>query len=132
MNEQRHHRRIPVNIPADIYLGQNPRAIPAEVKNISLGGAFIEASRVIEVGCEVRVEIRFDEIILLQGKVISENELDAKFPELEKQASVVKWAEGGNPNSFGVEFAQLDDQKQAFLLKLIRYYDLLMKAGVRF
>ncbi|MCB0417106.1 MAG: PilZ domain-containing protein [Bdellovibrionaceae bacterium] len=130
--ERRRFRRIPVTMSVGIFIEGQPVAVDGEIANISLGGAFIRTKAHLKVGSKVQIELKFKENLLIGGKVVNANDLDIQEPGQKQQASVVRWVEEGSGMGFGVEFDNLDPKKQAAIQKIVRYYDLLLKAGVQF
>lgn len=129
-NERRRHKRVPVDIPAGVYIKGTPAAIDASLINISMGGAFVSAAVDVPIGAEVLVELRFRGSIVLAGKTLSLEELDAKYPSDEPQSSIVRWKEAEGGPGFGIEFVDLQPEKARFIERLVNYFDLLQKAGV--
>lgn len=124
-------KRIPVSIPAGIYLKDRPHeVIDAEILSISEGGAFLHCNSPIELGTEVLVEIRFAETKIIQARVLEKAELGDDVPESEAEGSVVQWARSGPKPGFGIRFVELRPDKKAFLVKLLQYFEKLEKAGV--
>lgn len=129
--EQRRFRRIPVRMSATVFVDGTQSAIEGEIKNISLGGAFVETRQKLSLGSQVLIELNFQDGISLKGCVVTEAELDAKYPSVQKQASVIRWVDESN-DGLGIEFSELAKEKKIFIEKLMNYYDLLSKAGVNF
>ncbi|MCB0404543.1 MAG: PilZ domain-containing protein [Bdellovibrionales bacterium] len=130
--ERRRFRRIPVTMSIGIFIEGEPTAVDGEVTNISLGGAFIRTDAQLKVGAKVQIELKFKENVLIGGKIVNAKDLDIHEQEQTQQASVVRWVEEPSGMGFGVEFDNLDPKKQASIQKIVRYYDLLLKAGVEF
>lgn len=134
-SERRRHKRIPVKIPATIYFKDKPtEGKPAEILDLSLGGAFVHCTIPIKIGEQILLEVRFNETQLLDAKVVittkkADEKVEAKKPEIAEQA-VVRWARGSSNSGFGVEFTNLPGDKQAFLDKLLQYFENLKKSGV--
>ena len=133
-SERRRHKRIPVKIPATIYFKDKPtEGKPAEILDLSLGGAFVHCTIPIKIGEEILLEVRFNETQLLDAKVVitvrKEKTETKKNSEITEQA-VVRWARGSSNSGFGVEFTNLPGDKQAFLDKLLQYFENLKKSGV--
>ncbi len=120
-DERRVHKRVPVKVPAVITLKNNPGTpIPAEVLDISEGGAFVHGSVPIELGEEVTVEISFTDKQLVDGKVVRYSDLvgTKNVPKV-YEASVVKWARGSSRTGFGIEFLNPSKETLGFIRKLI-------------
>lgn len=134
-SERRRHKRIPVKIPATIYFKGNPaEGKPAEILDLSLDGAFVHCTIPIKIGEEILLEVRFNEIQLLAAKVViatapKQNDGKKKDAGIAENV-VVKWARGSSNSGFGVEFTNLLGDKQAFLDKLLHYFENLKQSGV--
>lgn len=116
-------KRVKINIPVSIYLGNdNSTHVEGEVLDISTGGAFIHCAVPIEFGQQIRVELKLRDTRMLQGKVIdNETWLKEKAPDKVVGNSVVRWARGTNNKGFGVEFVGLSKAEQKFIDELIEY-----------
>jgi hypothetical protein len=119
---KRKHPRVRVGVSGSVFTGSDPgTAIPCEVLDVSLGGAFIHCTAPILIGEEILVEIRFESNALLAGKVVHESNADIK--QLGKpEKSVVRWVRGSSQSGFGVEFLSLSPEKKEFLSKLVTYF----------
>jgi c-di-GMP-binding flagellar brake protein YcgR len=119
---KRKHPRVRVGVSGSVFLGSDPdTAIPCEVLDVSLGGAFIHCTAPISIGQEILVEIHFESNALLTGKVVHESNTDIK--QLGKpEKSVVRWVRGSSHSGFGVEFLSLSPEKKEFLSKLVTYF----------
>lgn len=127
-SERRRHKRIPVKIPATIFFKNKPEAgMPAEILDLSLGGAFVHCTIPIKIGEEILLEVRFNETQLLDAKVVITTQ---KKKDGISEKAVVRWARGSSTSGFGVEFLQLEDEKEEFLTKLLQYFENLKKSGV--
>ena len=130
-SERRRHKRIPVKIPATIYFKGKPNdPKPAEILDLSLGGAFVHCSIPIKIGEEIILEVRFNETQLLEAKVVIASN-PRKVESTLSEEAVVRWARGSSNSGFGVEFLHLPSEQQAFLDKLLQYVENLKKSGVR-
>jgi len=128
--ERRRHKRIPVKIPATIYFKNKPEeGMPAEILDLSLGGAFVHCTIPIKIGEEIMLEVRFNETQLLDAKVVITTQKKEKAAGISEKA-VVRWARGSSTSGFGVEFIQLEHEKEEFLGKLLQYFENLKKSGV--
>ncbi len=126
--ERRRHKRIPVKIPATIFFKTKPEeGMPAEILDLSLGGAFVHCTIPIKIGEEIVLEVRFNETQLLDAKVVITTQ---KKKDGISEKAVVRWARGSSTSGFGVEFTQLEDEKEEFLSKLLQYFENLKKSGV--
>lgn len=129
-SERRRHRRIPVKIPATIFFKDKPKeGKPAEILDLSLGGAFVHCTIPIKIGEEVVLEVRFNETQLLDAKVVITTAVKKNDSGIAEKA-VVRWARGSSNSGFGVEFTNLPQDKEAFLDKLLQYFENLKKSGV--
>jgi hypothetical protein len=128
--ERRRYVRIPVNIPAGVYVKDQPYdGIDAEILSISMGGAFVHCHSRVALGKEVLIEIRFAETRLLEAKVTDlKNDVP---PAGTPEKSVVKWS-SEDEAGFGVEFVDLSPENRRFLTKLVQYFENLAQAGVSF
>lgn len=133
-SEKRKFKRVPVSIPATLHLKDAPKAaaIPAEITDISEGGAFVHCTAPIAIGKEVLVEIVFEETTILQGKVVQYDNLRKLLPRPAAERSVIRWVRGSSVSGFGMEFIDLQPDKKAFLKRLVTYFEQLEKAGVTF
>ncbi len=132
--ERRRNNRVPVRIPAGVYLKSRPHdAIDAEILDISEGGAFVHCNSPIPLGTELVLEIRFDETSILEGKVVEHDQaLRSLLSGNERQTSVVRWHRENGMKGFGIEFLGIKPEKKKFLSKLVTYFQQLQNAGVRF
>lgn len=125
--------RIPVQIPAGIFRPDRPsEAVEAEIKNISLGGAFVHCRVPMAINQELMIEIRFGEGKVVPVRVV---DLDVEPPEApgkEAALSRVRWTQDDTTEGFGVEFSSLGPDVKAYLESLLRYFEKLSKAGVTF
>ena len=55
-----------------------------------------------------------------------------EFPEASPERSVVRWEKTEHPKGFGIEFAELSEEKRIYIQGLMEYFELLAKAGVKF
>ncbi len=130
-SERRRHKRIPVKIPATIYFKDKPNdPKPAEILDLSLGGAFVHCTIPIKIGEEIILEVRFNETQLIDAKVVITTSPKKQSAQI-TEAAVVRWARGSSSSGFGVEFLHLPSEQQAFLDKLLQYFENLKKSGVR-
>jgi hypothetical protein len=130
---RRHQTRIPVRIPVGIYRANRPKeAIEAEITNISLGGAFIQSSVLVELNQELLIEIRFAEGKVIPVRVVDPLDEPPTAPEKETALSRVRWTDDKTAHGFGIEFCELKPDLQDYLEKLIKYFEGLSKAGVTF
>ncbi len=129
--ERRKHKRVPVKIPAGVYFKSKPdECIDAEIRDISLGGAFVHCLAELTIGEEILVEIRFEETQLIEARVVIANHMSGNIPANIPEQVVVKWARGSAESGFGVAFVDLKPDKKEFLAKLLLYFDNLKKSGV--
>lgn len=126
--------RITVQIPVRIFRPNRPQeAVDAEIRNISLGGAYIECRVPMEVNQELMVEIHFGEGKLIPVRVTDELAEGApETPGKESALSRVRWTEEKATAGFGVEFSTLGSDTKKYLSELVAYFDRLTKAGVTF
>lgn len=128
--ERRRHKRIPVKIPATIFFKDKPKeGMAAEILDLSLGGAFVHCTIPIKIGEEILLEVRFNETQLLDAKVVITTQKKKDGAGISEKA-VVRWARGSSTSGFGVEFQQLEEEKEEFLTKLLQYFENLKKSGV--
>jgi len=134
--KKRHKTRIQVKIPVKIYQERaTTKEYDAEITNISETGAFIACHSPLKVGEKILVQIKFLETKQFDGVIIPTEKLGTQIPEPIVESSMVLWEEKDKKKDnmgFGIEFAKLQPDKQVFLQKLLRYFDHLSKAGVRF
>lgn len=128
MNERRSDERIAVRIPAGVYFKDGKGGVvDGEILNLSIGGAYIEADIEVEHGREVLVEIRFTETSFVPAKVIPWN--------APANGTVVRWEKlgtSGKTRGFGVQFGDLTAEAKSFLEQLLRHFEDLARAGVKF
>jgi len=129
--ERRKHKRVNVAIPVGLFFKNRPSEIQAEITNVSEGGAFVHCITPMNIGEEVLLEIRFTETKLIEGKVISHDQLkDLALPQPLAQRAVVKWVQGSSKSGFGVQFIDLHPDQKKFIAKLVQYFEKLRKAGL--
>lgn len=129
--ERRRHRRVPVDIPAGVYVKGRHHAIDATLANISMGGAYVRSEMEVPIGAEVLLEMRFRGSILIAGRTLTLEELEAKYPSDVPQPSIVRWIEPAGPKGFGIEFVNLQPEKAELIERVVTYFELLEKAGVK-
>src|SRR5262249_14344703 len=126
MKERRSEPRVPVRIPAGVYLkDKKSNAVDGEILNLSLAGAYIEADIVVTAGSQVMVELRFPEPNRLPATVVAWDKPTA--------STVVRWerlGSSGESRGFGVEFQNLSDHAKRYLEQLIKHFCTLERAGV--
>lgn len=125
--------RIPVLIPAGIYRPDRPNEpVDAEIRNISLGGAFVHCRVPMQINQELMIEIRFGEGKVVPIRVTETSEEPPPAPGLESALSRVRWTQEKAAEGFGVEFSNLGPDARAYLETLLRYFEKLARAGVTF
>ena len=131
--ERRRHHRVPVRINAGVFAKDKPgEFFPAEILDLSLGGAFVHCPCPIRTGQEIFLEIRFDETQLVEAKVVIANEVMAEnLPNSISEKVVVRWARGASSDGFGVAFVSLNGEKREFIAKMMAYFESLKKSGVQ-
>lgn len=133
LKSRRAQTRIPVQIPAGIYRPDRPHeAVEAEIRNISLGGAFVHCRVPMAIDQELMIQIHFDEGKVLPVRVIDMKEDPPATPGEESALSKVRWTQDASAEGFGVEFSGLGPDVTSYLEKLLRYFEKLTKAGVTF
>lgn len=133
-SDRREGRRIPVRIPVRIYQEDTPdKEFKAEITNISEGGAYICSPYSFETGKKILVEIGFQETSQSNGVIIPTEKLEVSLPDPIAETSMIRWEkiEANELQGVGVEFVNLQADKQLFLQRLIRYFESLPK-GVEF
>lgn len=118
--DRRRHKRVPVKIPAKIYVKGWGDAIEAEIRDISEGGAFVQCTEEVPHGDPVLLELKFAEIELLHGiiKPIKHKSIDG-----EKETSVIRWIRQIDLQGFGVEFVELSDSARDFIRELVDHLE---------
>jgi Tfp pilus assembly protein PilZ len=150
-NDVRKGFRIEVRIPTQVHL--DSRKVDGEILNLSEGGAFVQCPADWKVGQTVTLEIQFSGKVVLAGTATSWEELRGKaihgtapqksaagpIPQLPMQMdtqTVIRWTlqdeNAKAPQGFGVEFTQLGAVDRDVLKRILRYYEILAKAGVQF
>ncbi len=130
---RRAQTRIPVQIPAGVYRPDRPNeAVEAEIKNISLGGAFVHCRMPMAIDQELMIQIHFGEGKAFPVRVTDWKEEPPAAPGEEAALSKVRWTEEASAEGFGVEFSGLGSDVTSYLEKLLRYFEKLTKAGVTF
>lgn len=131
---RRAQSRLTVQIPARVYRPNKPlEAVEAEIRNISLGGAYILCNVPMEVNQELMVEIHFGEGKVIPVRVVEElNEELPAPPGKDSTLSLVRWTEEKSSMGFGVEFSSLAPDTRKYLSSLVVYFEKLTKAGVTF
>lgn len=134
MKSRRSQARVPVLIPAGIYRPDRPHeSVEAEIRNISLGGAFVHCRVAMAIDQELMIQIHFGEGKVVPVKVIDMKEEPPATPGEESALSKVRWMQDNSTTEgFGVEFSGLGADVTAYLEKLLRYFEKLTKAGVTF
>ena len=121
--ERRRHKRTPVMLPVSIYAAGNKNAIQGTVKDISLGGAYIQCDHLFPSGNKLLIEFKFDGMELLHAQVTLSKEIMAQVPESLSEPSVVRWMRDLTERGFGIEFQNLSPESQEVLTKLIAYLE---------
>lgn len=120
-SNRRKHARIPVGVSGLVYVSQNREdAVPCEILDISVGGAFIHATAPVRINQEVTIEIHFETNTLLAAKVIHPDDTQ-RLATPEK--TVVRWVRGSSKTGFGVEFIALSQEKRTYLDKLVVHFE---------
>jgi PilZ domain len=131
--ERRRTKRVPVRIPARIYLDDNPKHfIEAEILDLSEGGAFVSGRSSFALGGQVLVEILLDQAKFIHGVVVVwENLPQPNLPPQLTEPSVVRWSNSEH-TGFGVEFLNMSPEKKQFLRDIMAYFEKLNRAGANF
>lgn len=116
MPEERSKKRIPIRIPAKIYLAHEPEKVyDANILDISEGGAFVHCTAPIRMDDEIRIEIEFQ-----KGDIFKET---VELSPAKAVSSKVRWARGSSSAGFGIEFINLTEEKKAFLKKVVAEFE---------
>lgn len=117
-SERRRFKRVPVRIPAKIYVKGWEDALEAEVRDISEGGAFIQCDQDIPDGDPVLLELKFAELELLHGII---KPIQISTPDGKKETSVIRWIKKIDMRGFGVEFVDLRPEARDFIRELVEH-----------
>jgi hypothetical protein len=122
--ERRKSPRLSVNIPAGIYLKDNPHeVIDAEILSLSEGGAFIHCLAPVDLGKEILVEFRFAETKLIEARIVEQSELKEYVPSRDAEQSVVRWRRVDGKIGFGIQFFGLKPDKVQFIRKMLQHFE---------
>ncbi|HEX2674589.1 MAG TPA: PilZ domain-containing protein [Polyangiaceae bacterium] len=99
MEDKRVHPRVVVNTPVS-YEVKNGAAFTGLVKDISIGGTFVETTEVVPFGTEVTIVARFPG-----------TKADLRLP------GTVRWAK---PDGFGVQFGALGARETHAISQLLK------------
>ena len=132
VTERRRFKRTPVKIEAAVYIKAKPsECVPAELLDLSLGGAFVNCSTPMRLGEELLIEIRFSEAVLFEARVVVANETASRAAVASlTEKVIVRWTRGSGQAGFGVEFVALTPKNKEFLAKLLHYFEDLKRSGV--
>jgi len=123
VREKRQYKRFPILIPATMVVtqGNAQKSFEVELRDISLGGAFIHGMVPIVLGQQVKLKLHWDKMKLLEAKVIDGNRL----PKIQsnEQGGMVKWVRGSSSSGFGVEFVNLSEDQKKYIQQLIAELD---------
>lgn len=99
MHDKRVHPRVPfdANVTCEVRGGDN---IPGRVKDISVGGVFIESEVPVAFGTEITIVVR-----------LPNTKADTRLP------GVIRWF---NPGGFGVQFGLLGARETHAISELFK------------
>ena len=117
--ERRKHPRVRVNLPVGLYPKDKPfEVIDASLRDISMGGAFIDCPKSFEPGTKLMVELRFAGTRLFEATVKG-NPDAPKLPPGVPSSAVIRW---GDADGFGIQFESMPEASTEFLRKLIDFF----------
>lgn len=112
--EKRRHVRVDCNIPIRLYVLGHSKPVEANIRNISISGAFVQALQEIPPGEKVLLEFSTSELTMIHARVAS-----VKPPPSVKVSTGEIWVKDGKRMEMGVEFINIRPEVQEFINALI-------------
>lgn len=117
--ERRKHKRVDCNFPIRMYLQDHAKPIDGEVRNLSIGGAFVIAKEKIIKGSHVLLEFRQADLPMIHARIEEEPVFGAKFTPNMAQSSVARWVQQVSGTGVGLEFINPRPEVLEFLTQII-------------
>jgi c-di-GMP-binding flagellar brake protein YcgR len=111
--ERRRHKRVNCSLPVQLYVQGQAKPIQAEVKNISVSGAFVQSGLPIPAGEKVLLEFQTSELNMIHARIAAPASGADDNVSLN---STPRWVER---TSIGVEFVNVRPEVKQFLTELI-------------
>lgn len=116
--ERRRHKRVDCNLPIVLHVQGHAKPVEAEVRNISISGAFVQSKEKIPKGEKVLLEFKASELDMIHARIAGEKP-PPPVPEGLGESSVVRWVERNSGTAIGVEFLNVRPDTQQYLAELI-------------
>lgn len=120
--ERRRHKRVDCSLPIQLYVSGHAKPIEAEVKNISISGAYVQAHEPIPDGEKVLLEFKESQLDMIHARIAGSKPPPPAPSGLSPSAATLylKRAQG---TGIGVEFLSVRPEVQQFLNELIEQID---------
>jgi len=121
--ERRRHKRVECNLPVQLYVQGHSKPIPAEVKNISISGAFVQASEKIPTGLKVLLEFKLSEMDMIHARIAGDKPPALEAPTGLSENAAEAYLKRVQGTGIGVEFLNVRPEVQQFIGELIEALD---------
>ncbi len=121
--ERRRHKRVECSLPIQLYVSGHAKPIPAEVKNISISGAFVQASEKIPTGEKVLLEFKESQLDMIHARIAGDKPPALEAPTGMSDGAAALYLKRVQGTGIGVEFLNVRPEVQAFLGELIEALD---------
>lgn len=121
--ERRRHKRVDCNLPCQLYVVGHPKPVTAEVRNISISGAYVQAQEKIPAGEKVLLEFKDSQLDMIHGKIAGEFPLKKPAPDGLSGGAADLYLQRVQGTGIGVEFVNVRPEVQTFLGELIEALD---------
>ncbi len=108
-HEERRYRRIPIQLPANLFLSKGQSTIKCELGTLSFGGCYLLLS-----GPQNEVLPELNDIVSLKIHYFGEEALEI----FKARIASVSWA--GNRSGIGIEFLELDGRAKKLLEAILK------------
>ncbi len=121
--ERRRHKRVECSLPCRIYVQGHAKPIAAEVKNISISGAFVTSKEEIPPGKKVLLEFQESELDMIHARIAGTLPPAVEAPSNLSPVAAEIYLRRVEGTGIGVEFLNVRPEVQQFLNDLIEKID---------
>ena len=121
--ERRRHKRVECSLPIQLYVQGHPKPIVAEVKNISVSGAFVQAQETIPEGEKVLLEFKESQLDMIHARIAGSKPPAVQAPTGLSPSAAELYLKRVQGPGIGVEFISVRPEVQQFLAELIEQID---------